>query len=147
MAENNALQPGNVLRIRRGPVSTTQLVKYAGASGDFNRIHFDQPFALGAGLKGVIAHGMLTMGFAASCLSEAIGPQVFLKRVSARFLSPVWVGDVVDVTATVTDKTAEGDALVELEARVGETIVLRGKATAALAAAVPDTDHIEATAR
>jgi acyl dehydratase len=108
MAAKNLLQPGSVLRVRRGPVSTTQLVKYAGASGDFNRIHFDQPFALGAGLKGVITHGMLTMGFAASCLSEAVGPQVFLKRVSARFLSPVWVDDTVDVTATVTETTAEG---------------------------------------
>lgn len=132
MAEKDSLQPGTVLRICRGPVTTTQLVKYAGASGDFNRIHFDQPFALEAGLKGVIAHGMLTMGFAASCLSEAIGPQVFLKRISARFLSPVWVGDTVDVTATIGETTGDGDTQVELEARVGDVTVLRGKAVAVL---------------
>jgi acyl dehydratase len=130
MPEKNLLETGKVFRIRRGPVSTTQLVKYAGASGDFNRIHFDQPFTLAAGLKGVIAHGMLTMGFAASCLSEAIGPRVFLKKVSARFLSPVWVDDTVDVTAVVTGTTPEGEALVELEARVGDTVVLKGKAAA-----------------
>jgi len=146
MAEQNALQPGNVFRINRGPVSTTQLVKYAGASGDFNRIHFDQPFAQEAGLKGVIAHGMLTMGFAASCLSDAIGPQVFLKRISARFLSPVWVGDVVEVTATVTEATAEGAALVELEARVGDKTVLRGKAAAVLTAETAAADNIQARA-
>ncbi|HZW21858.1 MaoC/PaaZ C-terminal domain-containing protein [Noviherbaspirillum sp.] len=145
MAEKNSLQPGNVFRIRRGPVSTTQLVKYASASGDFNRIHFDQPFALEAGLKGVIAHGMLTMGFAASCLSEAIGPQVFLKRISARFLSPVWVGDAVDVTATVSETTAEGESQVELEARVGDKTVLRGKATAVLVAATLDKTEACAT--
>ncbi|KRB70656.1 MaoC/PaaZ C-terminal domain-containing protein [Noviherbaspirillum sp. Root189] len=144
MAEKNLLHPGSIMRIRRGPVSTTQLVKYAGASGDFNRIHFDQPFALGAGLKGVIAHGMLTMGFAASCLSEAVGPQVFLKQISARFLSPVWVGDIVDVTATVTEMTATGEALVELEARVGDTSVLRGKATAVLVAASVSAEPQEA---
>jgi acyl dehydratase len=144
MTEKNLLQPGSVLRVRRGPVSTTQLVKYAGASGDFNRIHFDQAFALDAGLKGMIAHGMLTMGFAASCLSEVVGPEVFLKRISARFLSPVWAGDTVEVTATVTETTAEGDALVELEARVGETTVLRGRATAALVAAEVGADQMEA---
>lgn len=140
MADIQSLAAGKVFRVRKGPVSTTQLVKYAGASGDFNRIHFDQPFALEAGLKGVIAHGMLTMGFAASSLSEAFGPQVFLKRLSARFLSPVWVGDVVDVTATVTEAMPDGEAQVELEARVGDTIVLRGKAIAVL------TEHPEAQA-
>jgi len=95
-------------------------------------------------LKGVIAHGMLTMGFAASCLSEAVGPQVFLKQVSARFLSPVWAGDVVDVAATVIEKAAGGAATLELEARVGDTIVLRGKATAVLAGAA---DNMEACAK
>jgi acyl dehydratase len=130
MAKDNPLEPGRTFYSRRGPVTTTQLVKYAGASGDFNRIHFDWPFTVEAGLKGVIAHGMLTMGFAAACLSETVGPQVFIKELSARFLSPVWVGDVVEVVATVTGVTPADEALVELEAHVGGTTVLRGKATA-----------------
>ena len=60
-------RPGETFSIRRGPITTTQLVMYAGASGDFNRIHYDHPFAVQKGLGGVIAHGMLTMAFAASC--------------------------------------------------------------------------------
>jgi len=114
---------------QRGPITTTTLVRYAGASGDFNRIHFDLLFATGAGLKSVVAHGMLTMAFAASCATEAAGPGTFVTEISARFLAPVWVGDVVDVTATSTPG-ALGEALLELEARVGETVVLKGAAIA-----------------
>lgn len=127
---NAKLASGQIFRVQRGPISTTQLVKYAGASGDYNRIHFDQPFATGAGLKGVIAHGMLTMGFAALALGEAVGPHVFLKELSARFLAPVWAGETVDVQASIVDLTETGDAQVELVAKVGETVVLRGKAVA-----------------
>ena len=89
---------GDTFSIRRGPITTTQLVMYAGASGDFNRIHYDHPFAVQKGLGGVIAHGMLTMAFAASCATEAFGPASWISRIDARFTSPVRVGDVVEVT-------------------------------------------------
>lgn len=127
--QTQAAPVAQVHSYRRGPITTTALVRYAGASGDFNRIHFDLPFATAAGLRTVVAHGMLTMAFAASCATEAAGPGAFVTGISARFLAPVWVGDVVDVTATSTRGTA-GETVLELEARVGDTVVLKGTATA-----------------
>ncbi len=112
-----------------GPISTTQLVKYAGASGDFNRIHFDYPFACEAGLEGVLAHGMLTMGFAASCVAQTIGPDVSITELSARFLAPVLAGDSVTVTVTLVDRK-NGALGFDLQASVGEKTVLQGKAKA-----------------
>jgi acyl dehydratase len=100
---------------------------YAGASGDFNRIHYDHPFAVEKGLGGVIAHGMLTMAFAASCATEAFGPASWISRIDARFTSPVRMGDVVEVTATVVE-CGTPDGLIEatLAAEVDGRVVLRG---------------------
>jgi acyl dehydratase len=120
--------PGDTYSIRRGPLTTTQLVMYAGASGDFNRIHYDQPFAVEKGLGGVIAHGMLTMAFAASCVTEAYGPEWLISRIDARFTAPVRVGDVVDVTASVERVTQEGLIETTLQAEVDGRVVLRGAA-------------------
>lgn len=86
------------------PITTCQLVMYAGASGDFNRIHYDHAYALEAGLGGVIAHGMLTMGIAARCAGDFGGPGSFVRDVSGRFLSPVRPGDVVRMNAQVVAK-------------------------------------------
>jgi acyl dehydratase len=119
-------EPGDTFSIRRGPITTTQLVMYAGASGDFNRIHYDQPFAVQKGLGGVIAHGMLTMAFAASCATEAFGPASWISRIDARFTAPVRVGDVVEVTATVVERDLEGQTEVALTAEVDGRVVLRG---------------------
>jgi acyl dehydratase len=100
---------------------------YAGASGDFNRIHYDHPFAVQAGLGGVIAHGMLTMAFAASCAVEAFGPASRISNIEARFTSPVRVGDVVEVTATVAECGAPDDPIkATLTAAVDGRVVLRG---------------------
>jgi len=120
-------KPGDTFSIRRGPITTTQLVMYAGASGDFNRIHYDHPFAVQAGLGGVLAHGMLTMAFAASCAVEAFGQASRISRIDARFTSPVRVGDVVEVTATMMERDAPG-GLIEatLTAEVDGRVVLRG---------------------
>lgn len=121
--------PGRSYSLRRGPVTTTQLVMYAGASGDFNRIHYDQPFAVQAGLGGVIAHGMLTMAFAASCVVEAFGLASRISRIDVRFTSPVRVGDVVEVTATVAGGGAAGHPVeTTLTAEVDGRVVLRGTA-------------------
>ena len=120
-------QPGDTFSIRRGPITTTQLVMYAGASGDFNRIHYDHPFAVQAGLGSVIAHGMLTMAFAASCVVEAFGPANRISSIDARFTSPVRVGDVVEVTATVVERGAPDDPIkATLTAEVDGRVVLRG---------------------
>ena len=120
-------KPGDTFSIRRGPITTTQLVMYAGASGDFNRIHYDHPFAVEKGLGGVIAHGMLTMAFAASCAVEAFGPANRISRIDARFTSPVRLGDVVEVTATVVARAASDDLIeATLTADVDGRVVLRG---------------------
>jgi acyl dehydratase len=120
-------EPGDTFSVRRGPITTTQLVMYAGASGDFNRIHYDHPFAVEKGLGGVIAHGMLTMAFAASCAVEAFGPAAQIHRIDARFTSPVRVGDVVEVTATVVRRDAPGDLIeATLTANVDGRVVLLG---------------------
>lgn len=81
----------------------TRLVQYAGASGDFNPLHTDQEFAVGAaGYPGVFAHGMLTMGMTGRVLTEWFGRENLL-RFGVRFKAPVWPGDTLTVTATVRD--------------------------------------------
>jgi len=128
-------KPGDTFSIRRGPITTTQLVMYAGASGDFNRIHYDHPFAVEKGLGGVIAHGMLTMAFAASCVLEAFGPASRISNIEARFTSPVRVGDVVEVTAIVVERAAADDLIeATLTAEVDGRVVLRGVVEVASAA-------------
>jgi acyl dehydratase len=96
------LAVGDRFELAKGPVTTRQLVMYAGASGDFNRIHYDLPFAQEAGLGGVIAHGMLTMGFAAQLMTDWGGPSALVEKISARFLTPVRPGDTVRLQGTVT---------------------------------------------
>jgi acyl dehydratase len=107
---------------------------YAGASGDFNRIHYDHPFAVEKGLGGVLAHGMLTMAFAASCAVEAFGQASQISRIDARFTSPVRVGEVVKVTATVVERSAPDDLIeATLTADVDGRVVLRGVVEVAFA--------------
>ena len=83
------------------------LVRYAGASGDFNPIHWSDRAAFALGLGSVIAHGMLTMGAAARVVTDWVGDPARLRSWSARFPKPVPVpgddeGVLVEVTARVT---------------------------------------------
>jgi acyl dehydratase len=128
MTEAELGTPETTHRMRRGPITTTQLVMYAGASGDFNRIHYDHPFAVQAGLGGLLAHGMLTMAFAASCVAEAFGPASRISRLDARFTSPVRVGDIVDLKATVTARGEAVPITAMLTAEVDGRTVLQGEA-------------------
>ena len=97
-----ALRPGDRFELTTEPVTTQQLVRYAGASDDYNRIHYDQPHALEAGLGGIIAHGMLTMAFMGRAASRVAGPRGQVKQLAARFTAPVRPGDAVHVIGTVT---------------------------------------------
>ncbi len=109
-------------------ITTVQLVKYAGASGDYHRIHYDQPYATNeAGLGGVIAHGMLTMAFMGSAVAEWAGPSALVRHLDARFTAPVRPGDVVSVKALVTDTRDDGVHLT-LTALVGDRVVAEGRA-------------------
>ncbi|NUS72015.1 MAG: hypothetical protein HOQ05_01265 [Corynebacteriales bacterium] len=80
--------PNRVVRVRR-----TDLVRYAGASGDFNPIHYSDHVARSVGLSGVIAHGMLTMGIAARTVTDVLASPADLKEYSTKFVKPVRVPD------------------------------------------------------
>lgn len=83
-------------------VNRSHIVKYAGASGDFNPLHHDDTAAQGmAGYPSVFAHGMLSMGLTGRMLTDWLGP-VALKKYGVRFTKQVWPGDTLTAKAEVT---------------------------------------------
>ena len=91
------------------PVTHLQLVRYAGASGDFNPLHTDPKIGEMIGTGGIIAHGMLIMGFVGELLSNYVGPQA-LRKFGVRFKGMTRLGDVITCTGTITEKyEAEGE--------------------------------------
>jgi acyl dehydratase len=84
------------------PVTRLQLVKYAGASGDFNPIHWDPERAAEMGLGGVIAHGMLSMGFLGQYVAGVAGPER-IRRLNVRFGAMVRPDDVLTCKGTVRE--------------------------------------------
>ena len=122
--------------IVKGPIQQIQLTRYAGASGDFNPIHQDDEFARAAGMGGVFGHGMLTMGFAAQCVTDWAGAGS-VRKISVRFLGLVRLKDVITCKGKVLGKSSSSGGLhlvdVELVAQnqKGEKVVT-GKATVAL---------------
>ena len=108
-------------------LTRTDLVRYAGASGDFNPIHHDEEFAKMAGNPTVFGHGMLTAGFVAKCLTDFVGPES-LRRYKVRFATRVWPGDTITCRGKVTRKYVEGG-----ESRIdGEVVALRQTGEAAV---------------
>ena len=99
-----------------GPVTRTDLVRYAGASGDFNPLHHDEGFAREAGLPSVIAHGMLSAGLLGSFLSAWVGNRL-VRRFRVRFIAPVWPGDTLRADGNVVGETSDA-AGVELTLRL-----------------------------
>lgn len=96
----------------------TQIVQYAGASGDYNPLHTDEIFTTKvAGYPTVFAHGMLTMGMTGRMLTDWVG-DARLTKYGVRFTSQVFPGDTLDATATVKGLTErDGQKLVELEVK------------------------------
>ncbi len=86
------------------PITKVQLVKYAGASGDFNLIHTDDETAHSVGLSGVIAHGMLSMGFLGQYAGELVGGAGFVRGLKVRFSGMVRPGDVLTCRGRVLAK-------------------------------------------
>jgi acyl dehydratase len=119
----------------KGPLQQIQLTRYAGASGDFNPIHQDEEFARAAGMGGVFAHGMLTMGFVAQALTDWAGAGT-VRKLAVRFAALVRLKDTVTCTGRVVAKSSKDDLhLVDLEVwaenQRGEKVVT-GRATLAL---------------
>jgi acyl dehydratase len=97
-------------------LTRTQLVQYAGASGDYNPLHTDEVYATKvAGYPSVFAHGMLTMAMTGRVVTDLFGADR-VTRYGARFVSQVWPGDTLTVTATVGEIT-NGVAEVTLSTR------------------------------
>jgi acyl dehydratase len=121
--------------LSKGPIQQIQLTRYAGASGDFNPIHQDDEFARAAGMGGVFAHGMLSMGFVAQALTDWAGAGA-VRKLGVRFAGLVRLNDVVTCRGRVLGKSSKDDLhLVELEVwaenQRGEKVVT-GKAALAL---------------
>ncbi|MFC5973529.1 MaoC family dehydratase [Halomarina salina] len=114
-------------------IERADFVRYAGASGDFNPIHFDEPHARSSGYESPFGQGMFTSGVASRAVREAFGLQG-LREFETRFVSQVWPGDDLTTTVAVTavEETDAGDR-VEADVTVtdqdGETVV-EGRAVA-----------------
>jgi acyl dehydratase len=114
-------------------------VKYAGASGDFNPIHYDEPYAKEAGNPSVFGQGMCTAGYTAHMVSDWFGLEN-IRKFGVRFRARVWPGDTVTVSGEVTDVTREDDhATVEAEIATenddGDTLI-----TGTVVAELPSRD-------
>ena len=116
--------------------TTRQLVKYAGASGDFHEIHYDKDFAQNTGLSGVILHGALKNAFLGQLVTDWMGDQGFLKKLSCQYRGMDVPGDTLTCKGRVTRiYTDNGEHLVDceiwLENGKGERTT-KGSATIAL---------------
>ncbi|QKE72588.1 dehydratase [Arthrobacter citreus] len=121
------LQTGDSLKqVVLDPVSRIDLIKYAGASGDFNPIHTIDDEAKKAGLPGIIAHGMWTMGNLAKLFSDyyEVG---FIENYSIRFKNMVFLNDVITLSS-ILEKTEENRLYFKVNAKnQNDVTVLTGK--------------------
>lgn len=129
-----SLEVGQVIGTEEFHLTRDSLVRYAGASGDFNPIHYRDDFAQSVGLDGVLAHGMLTMGAAVQVAVNWVGDAGKVIDYGVRFTKPVFVdaqdGAVLVVTGKIGEIDAEnGEVRIDLTATFNETVVL-GKAQA-----------------
>lgn len=126
---------GDVVAEHNFELSRDSLIRYAGASGDFNAIHYRDDVAASVGLPGVLAHGMLTMGLAIQPVVDWLGDSGTVLEYGVRFTRPVVVkpetGATLTVVATV-GSIEEGVARIDLTVTVDGTTVL-GKARARVA--------------
>ena len=111
------------------PVTRLSLVKYCGASGDFNVIHWNERIAKSVGLPDVIAHGMFTMAEAGRYVTDWAGPQATVVEFGVRFSAPVVVPDddtgaTISVTGKVEEKLDGNLVVLSLTARSADTKVL-----------------------
>jgi acyl dehydratase len=123
------VKPGAELAPASYPVTRLSLVKYCGASGDFNVIHWNERIARSVGLPNVIAHGMFTMAQAGRYVTDWAGPGAVVVDFGVRFSSPVVVPDddigaTIEVSGTIEEKLDDNRVVLALTARSGEAKVL-----------------------
>lgn len=112
----DAISEGDALPVLVKTPTTRQLVMYAGASGDYYEIHYDQEYARSLGLPGVIVHGALKSAFLAQLVTDWIGDGGTLKRLSVQYRGMDLVGEPMRCAGVVTAKRVEnGEHLVECD--------------------------------
>jgi acyl dehydratase len=115
-----------------GPLSRTDIVRYQGASGDFNPVHHDEPFARAAGYAAPLVVGMLPAGMLGVVAAEWLGPEN-VRRFRVRWQEPVFPGDVLELSAQVARRYEDsGERRVDLElacTRAGGGVAVQGWAT------------------
>lgn len=123
------LQVGTTLQsYTKPPITKVQLVQYAGASGDFNPLHTDDTFAQSLGMSGVVAHGMLVMGFLGEYVVRLVAEVATVKTFSMRFGALTFPGDSITCSANV-QAIDEQEVTLMLEAKKQDgTIVGTGQA-------------------
>lgn len=127
-----ALEVGQVVGKTEFLLTRDSLVRYAGASGDFNSIHYRDDIAVAVGLPGVLAHGMLTMGVAVQVVVDWVGDAGRIIDYGVRFTKPVLVdatdGAVLIISGAIAEIDLEGKTVrVDLTTVFNDTVVL-GKA-------------------
>ncbi|MFJ8649152.1 MaoC family dehydratase [Streptomyces sp. NPDC093546] len=133
------VEVGTELPAQSFPVTRATLVRYAGASGDFNPIHWNEKFAKEVGLPDVIAHGMFTMAAAIRVVTDWAGDPAAVVEYGVRFTKPVVVpnddqGAVIDVTAKVAAKLDDNRVRVDLTAMsAGQKVLGMSRAVVRLA--------------
>ncbi|MCK8680297.1 MaoC family dehydratase [Streptomyces lichenis] len=133
------VEVGTELPAQSFPVTRATLVRYAGASGDFNPIHWNEKFAVEVGLPDVIAHGMFTMAEAARVVTDWVGDPGAVVEYGVRFTRPVVVpnddtGALIEVSAKVAAKLEENRVRVDLTATsAGQKVLGMARAVVRLA--------------
>ncbi len=129
----SSLTVGDVVAEAEFALDRGSLVRYAGASGDFNPIHYRDDVAASVGLPGVLAHGMLTMGLAVQPVVEWAGDPGLVVDYQVRFTRPVVVDPVEGALVVVVAKVGRVD---EASARIDLTVTFRGETVLGKAQAV-----------
>lgn len=127
---------GHQLPTLERDVDLAVLVRYAGASGDFNPIHFDETYARAAGLDGIIGQGMLGLALVSQLVTDWIGDSRCVRELSVRFTGSFRLGDRLIVTGEVIGRTQGDDGQVRLDLQLrcttGDGREIIGHATAAV---------------
>lgn len=128
-----AIEVGAQLPAQEFPITRFDLIRYAGASGDFNPIHWNERFAKSVGLPDVIAHGMFTMATAIRVVTDWAGDPAAVVEYSVRFTRPVVVPDPDGARLRVTGevRSVREDGLVEVDITAtvdGQTVLAKARA-------------------